>query len=456
MANLRKDILSEEERASGFELGEHDDDTFSLGTTDYTEDLEKIFSIEDESADESGLKEPDDYVVLTNTFAIETPITSEEQPAIEAEPPANTEPKEEVLVMDDDFKDIVKDLLNKDKSKREVLAKIAGVEDGAIDVEDTFNPEEHLKDADSLFLDEIAKQEEYVPEPEPIKEQLQAEKATASSPGTITDKTETVITESIPKSEEKKKKFPLWLAGSIAASVLIISATIIYFVVLTPPKKVDIMATDTIKTELFTKSENRSEKQEQGIISQVDTVVQVDTVMEAETEKIVAEPEYPVTRQAPPPATESKPEQKPIAEAKPKQTVQPRATAPPKSRTTAPAQAIKVAEPDELAKIAVEKKDEPLAAVIPEKKPETKEVFERDIIKQEFAVQIYSSPSREDAERWLEKLRAKNINDAYITEQKIRDLMWYRVRFGKYETREEARAAALRYGYAQTWIDRVR
>ena len=73
-----------------------------------------------------------------------------------------------------------------------------------------------------------------------------------------------------------------------------------------------------------------------------------------------------------------------------------------------------------------------------------------------YIVQIYSSPSKEDAQAWLDKLKSKNIPEAFISEQNVRDKIWYRVRFGKYSTREEARNAALRYGFAQTWIDRVK
>lgn len=73
-----------------------------------------------------------------------------------------------------------------------------------------------------------------------------------------------------------------------------------------------------------------------------------------------------------------------------------------------------------------------------------------------YIVQIYSSPSKEDALTWLEKLKDKNIADAFISEQNVRDKVWYRVRFGNFRTRDEAKNAALRYGFAQTWIDRVK
>ncbi|MBM2813920.1 MAG: hypothetical protein HW421_682 [Ignavibacteria bacterium] len=73
-----------------------------------------------------------------------------------------------------------------------------------------------------------------------------------------------------------------------------------------------------------------------------------------------------------------------------------------------------------------------------------------------YAVQIYSSPSKKDAEEWLGKLNAKNVASGFITSQTIRDKIWYRVRFGSFKSRDEARLAALKFGFPQSWIDRVK
>ena len=73
-----------------------------------------------------------------------------------------------------------------------------------------------------------------------------------------------------------------------------------------------------------------------------------------------------------------------------------------------------------------------------------------------FTVQIYSSPSREDAESWLGQLKAQEIPYAMISEQEIKGRTWYRVRYGKFETKEAARASALELGYSQSWIDRIK
>lgn len=76
--------------------------------------------------------------------------------------------------------------------------------------------------------------------------------------------------------------------------------------------------------------------------------------------------------------------------------------------------------------------------------------------KEVYTVQIYSSPSLEDAEAWLKQLASKSIQGGYISPQKVRDQTWYRVRFGYFSNREEARSAASKYGFSQSWIDRIK
>ncbi len=73
-----------------------------------------------------------------------------------------------------------------------------------------------------------------------------------------------------------------------------------------------------------------------------------------------------------------------------------------------------------------------------------------------YTVQIYSTPSIEDAESWLRQLTTRQITDGYISTQKIREQTWYRVRFGKFATRDEARAAAQKHGFSQSWVDRIK
>lgn len=73
-----------------------------------------------------------------------------------------------------------------------------------------------------------------------------------------------------------------------------------------------------------------------------------------------------------------------------------------------------------------------------------------------WVVQVFASPSRDDAEEWLQQLREQRIPDGYIVEQKVKGQSWYRVRFGQFATRIEAEQAATNRGFAQPWIARVR
>ncbi len=73
-----------------------------------------------------------------------------------------------------------------------------------------------------------------------------------------------------------------------------------------------------------------------------------------------------------------------------------------------------------------------------------------------YTVQVYSSPSRDDAEEWVKKLKAKNVEEANLSEQQIRGTTFYRVRFGSFSTRQEAESAAIHSGFATSWIDRIK
>lgn len=73
-----------------------------------------------------------------------------------------------------------------------------------------------------------------------------------------------------------------------------------------------------------------------------------------------------------------------------------------------------------------------------------------------YVVQVFSSPSRQDADEWLKRLEQQQVSDAYLTEQELKGETWYRVRFGRFSSRVEAEAEALRRGFRQPWIARVR
>ena len=72
-----------------------------------------------------------------------------------------------------------------------------------------------------------------------------------------------------------------------------------------------------------------------------------------------------------------------------------------------------------------------------------------------YVVQIYASPSREDAELRLDILKKKGITGT-VTTQKIKDRIWYRVRFGSYSSYQDAQNAAINSGFSQPWVERVK
>lgn len=76
--------------------------------------------------------------------------------------------------------------------------------------------------------------------------------------------------------------------------------------------------------------------------------------------------------------------------------------------------------------------------------------------KPEFSVQIYSTLSKSDAQDMLKKLTSYGINTGFIVTQTVRDEVWYRVRYGKFNTKDEAKNNANKFGFNQIWIDRVK
>lgn len=73
-----------------------------------------------------------------------------------------------------------------------------------------------------------------------------------------------------------------------------------------------------------------------------------------------------------------------------------------------------------------------------------------------YAVQVFSSPSIDDAKEWLQLLKSKNVSDGYIAEQYIKGDAWYRVRFGQFSSKSDAEAAAEQLGFQSSWIARLR
>ncbi|MBK9246952.1 MAG: SPOR domain-containing protein [Ignavibacteria bacterium] len=75
---------------------------------------------------------------------------------------------------------------------------------------------------------------------------------------------------------------------------------------------------------------------------------------------------------------------------------------------------------------------------------------------QSYTVQVYSTPSKDDADERLSRLISRNATNPTVSTQLIRGQKWYRVRFGNFTNRDEAEATAKQLGFSQYWIDRIR
>lgn len=88
--------------------------------------------------------------------------------------------------------------------------------------------------------------------------------------------------------------------------------------------------------------------------------------------------------------------------------------------------------------------------------PSLKTTKSADAAGAQWVVQVHSSPSIDDADEWLQQLQSRNIADGRIEPVTQKGAVWYRVRFGRFATRQEAEQAALERGYRNAWVDRVR
>ena len=79
-----------------------------------------------------------------------------------------------------------------------------------------------------------------------------------------------------------------------------------------------------------------------------------------------------------------------------------------------------------------------------------------DTHKGTFSIQVYSTLSKKDAKDKVRTLKSKSLKNVYISEYQKRDVLWYRVRFGEFESYEEAMQEARKHGFSDAWIDRIK
>lgn len=75
---------------------------------------------------------------------------------------------------------------------------------------------------------------------------------------------------------------------------------------------------------------------------------------------------------------------------------------------------------------------------------------------QEWCVQVYASTNPDDADEWNDRLRKKNVDDSRIEMIERQGQLWYRVRFGRFGSRQEAEQVAQSMGFRNAWVNRAR
>ncbi len=354
--------------------------------------------------------------------------------------------------IDEDLKAMLQADLAEKKSKKEEADSLLSSEEKAKN--ETFVPVDDLEDAvvidfASISPDLDAEEAKAEPQPEPVKDE---------------QKPKTKKAKPVKEKKPKKKRYilmPFAYAAMITLSLSILGAGGYYawykFIIEEKPKEeiVEEHKPEEKKVETHAKAEEpkhdtaeakTEEKHDSDLVQKPETkpAEELKEAPKAEPKKEIEKPKKEIPAKKELPAAK----EKPIKEAK---------------KDIAVKTSEKPKEPVEKAKPA--KKEQPKPKVEkPEPKPlvtkhETKPTKEtsKSIKKEEvYTVQIYSSPSKEDAEAWLDKLRKRNISGGFISPQKVRDQVWYRVRFGNFASRDEASAAAKRHGFAQSWVDRIK
>ncbi len=389
------------------------------------------------SAAESFAREGEEKIIEESTVQEQSEINMPPAPAFE---------------IDEDFREMLRSELNASK-RREKKAESYSQQPPT-----DFKPVEEVTETNYIDItnfdmgkpstsgiEQAAPAAEMTPAPEP-GENLEKEKAAASGSGAEGEA-------SVAKAPRKKsagRKIAV-IAASIILGLGAIGTGGYYFLQkMATPKSGKDQAT-AVKTIATAKHEPRPVVKPE--------VQKPAEPKPAETKPAGPKPETvspkPREQQAAAPSVEIvKVEPKKAAAPKPKAAPTKIASAAAQKKVKAVAQA-----PRTGTRPAAAPKAQPVAAPVAKNVPKAEQKAAADKSKSSgeiYSIQIYSSPSREDAEEWRQKLERKNVRNAIISSQKVRDKVWYRVRFGEFKTKEEARSAALKYGFDQSWIDRIK
>ncbi len=87
-----------------------------------------------------------------------------------------------------------------------------------------------------------------------------------------------------------------------------------------------------------------------------------------------------------------------------------------------------------------------------EETPETKTSL---MPKEEYSIEIFSTTEMDEATYWVNQLTHKGVN-AYLKPYRFRNINYYKVRVGKFNSIEEAKQVARTLGFKNFWIDRIK
>lgn len=499
MAKFFENNLKPEEQFAGYNVGEPDDDIFQIKDNVYPDDIEDfIFKEPEPPAEEPEIEHLVDEVeplkeeeIQTDYFNAETQdndgsniwdsfpedsefssednISADVDDLLSSQPitpieiieeiessniqesesePDILETKQDIKFdLDDDFKRQLAEQLASSKAKRNKEEKSSEqAENDAFEKAD-FVPVDEVDNAQFFDLTEFGNER-------PSEKEAEKEQKVK-----FEDKSDT------SSNERKKSKLPL-IIGLTAASIVVLAGLaylIMYYFVPNFYTDEKIVHKDSTKIDQNIAKTDSLIKAEKPVVEKEtnkDIHKEAEKVVEKESEEdVIAK----INQQY------AKAEEKKLKEAaKENQKVEEKKTNAPKEEVKIKEQVKKVEISTKKEKIVTQikpkvnneqkkeiKKEEKKVDIVKETKPKEEVKKEEKIIDAFYTIQVYSSPSKEDALDWVNKLKSKNIQ-ADISEQMIRDVRWYRVRFGNFTTREEAKAVALRLGFSQTWIDRIK
>lgn len=532
MSKLKKDILTPEEEAAGFNPGEPDDDIFNI--KDDEEYLGELPALQDQdkASDEiQDVEEPIqgsawDSFETSETDATHSEIESDDEETLDSAKVGfelekeeelhldklDIEPSDEVTSADtesyeadEDLKSMLKgelDRSEKRKRKNELieqeekeLARRAAENHKEVPFEEIDN----IKDSTAIDLaiieadrpskmfgmDTSLDSDDDLPEQTP-KSSKKSQKASTDAKNAKEDIDENVIDENKKISSEedaKRKKTPFPFVAIIATAVITMLLTVGGFIIydnyFAGSKSSQELSLTDLELEKNTTIIKEDKTKAKDKVSKADNIEENESGKTApDTELVQAEAQAPTQKKFDTKKGIVKPieiaevkktpleKEKLSQQSKKSETIKDRSYSPIKTYE----QKESIASDNAASKVAPEapkainETQEPDNSLI--KQEAIAETFissnesaTRNKIKDEiglYKVQVYSSLSREDAEDWKKRLENMNIDKVEISSHKIRDKVWYRVRFGEFTTREEARTVASLYGFSQTWIDRVK